>query len=77
MQGCRLNTGIIAVTSPYGGDTGVAYTFEAQVNSSQLTQADNSKQLNMMIKLPNGSTWFSPASFCFVELPLYCMIDEV
>lgn len=27
MQGCLLNSGIIAATSPYGGDTGVSYTF--------------------------------------------------
>lgn len=40
MQGCKLNSGIIASTSPYGGDTGVSYTFEAQVNVSQLTRSD-------------------------------------
>lgn len=27
MQGCKLNIGIISSTSPYIGDTGVAYTF--------------------------------------------------
>lgn len=53
MQGCKLNSGIIASTSPYGGDTGVSYTFEAQVNVSQLTRSDEPKQLNMMIKLPD------------------------
>lgn len=31
----------------------------------------------MMIKLPNGSTWFSSQSSCIVELPLYCSIDLV
>jgi hypothetical protein len=27
MQGCKLNSGIIAASSPYIGDNGVAYTF--------------------------------------------------
>jgi hypothetical protein len=34
MQGCRLSSGIIQSTSPYIGDAGVIYTFEAQVNVS-------------------------------------------
>lgn len=66
MQGCKLDSGIIASTSPYGGDTGVSYTFEAQVNVSQLTRSDEPKQLNMMIKLPNESAWFTPSSSCQV-----------
>ena len=38
MKGCKINSGIIGSTSPYSGDTGVSYTFEAQVNSSQLNR---------------------------------------
>jgi hypothetical protein len=77
MQGCKLNSGIISSTSPYIGDAGVIYTFEAQVNVSQLSRSDEPKQLNMMIKLPNGSAWFNSQSSCQVELPLYCSIDDV
>ncbi len=75
MTGCKLNSGIIAATSPYGGDTGVSYTFEAQVNVSELSRTNESKQLNMMIKLPNNSVWFTSNSYCSVDLPLYCSID--
>ena len=77
MQGCKLNSGIIASTSPYGGDTGVSYTFEAQVNVSQLTRSDEPIQLNMMIGLPNSSAWFLPSSSCYVDLPLVCSIDTI
>jgi hypothetical protein len=77
MQGCRLSSGIIQSTSPYIGDAGVIYTFEAQVNVSQLSRSDEPKQLNLMIKLPEGSAWFSSQSACQVELPLFCSIDDV
>jgi hypothetical protein len=77
MQGCKLSSGIIQSTSPYIGDAGVIYTFEAQVNVSQLSRSDEPKQLNLMIKLPVGSAWFGSQSSCQVELPLYCSIDDV
>ena len=66
MNGCKMNGGIITVTSPYSGDTEVDYMFEIKLGLSQLNNKNFEKQLNIALNMPIDSEWFSVNSVCLV-----------